>query len=128
MSDEPRQPAGKKIIVDEDWKTHVEREKESAAQGKPDQPRQRMPAPPANISFLFTTLATQALIALGLAPNPLTQKTETDPDQAKHFIDMLGVLEEKTRNNLTPDEQRQLDALLFELRLHFVECRRKGEG
>ncbi len=124
MSDEPKQPADKKIIVDEDWKNQVEREKDAAAQGEPVQPHPRGPAPPASLSFLFSTLATQALIALGLAPNPLTQKTERDLDQAKHFIDMLGVLEEKTRGNLTSEEQRQLDSMLFELRLHFVECRR----
>ncbi len=123
MSDEPKQPAEKKIIVDEGWKTQVEHERESAAKDEPIQPRQRMAVPPASMSFLFTTLATQALIALGLAPNPFTHKTEKDMDQAKHFIDMLDVLEQKTRGNLTADEKSQLDSLLFELRMHFVQSR-----
>ena len=54
-------------------------------------------------------------------PNPVSGKTETDLEQAKHFIDMLGVLEEKTKGNLTDDESRSLESVLFDLRMGFVE-------
>ena len=126
MAEEQAQPSEKRIITDEDWKSQVQAETEQAASPKGDKEKpQRPPLPPANISFLFSTLATQAFISLCLLPNPMTEKTETDLDQAKHFIDMLGVLEEKTKGNLSPDEKKQLDALLFELRLQFVEVSAK---
>ena len=116
----------KRVIIDEDWKAKVQAEKEKpAATEKADGPRQRPPLPPANISFLFSTLATQAFVSLGLVPNPMTEKTETDLDQAQHFIDMLGVLEEKTKGNLTTEEKKQLDAILFDLRMAFVEATSK---
>jgi hypothetical protein len=103
----------------------VEAEKEQsphADQTAPKRPEQ--PLPPATISFLFTTLATQALIALGALPHPATNKVEKDLDQAKLFIDTLGILEEKTKGNLTSDEKRQLEAILFDLRMQFIEAGR----
>ena len=122
MSDQQEQTTEKRIIIDEDYKTQVQAEKERAAPPRDGQSgRQRPPLPPATLSILFATLGTQAFIALGLVPNPLTERTEQDLEQAKHFIDMLGVLEEKTKGNLTADERRQLDSLLFDLRLQYVE-------
>ncbi len=126
MAEDKGQPTEKKIIIDEDWKAQVQAEKNPAAddqsaQEQPVEATRRTPIPPANILFLFSTLATQALLSLGLAPNPVSGKTETDLDQAKHFIDMLAVLEEKTKGNLSVAEKKQLDSLLFELRMQFVE-------
>ena len=116
----------KRIIIDEDYKAQVRAEKERvAAPGGGQSGRQQPPLPPATLSILLATLGTQAFISLGLVPNPITEKTEQDLEQAKHLIDMLGVLEEKTKGNLTADEQRQLDSLLFELRLQYVEVSRK---
>jgi hypothetical protein len=144
MSQEQEQPAEKKIIIDEDWKAQVQAEKEKAESsdeaaspampvsesddtaGAPDQAPARHPMPPASLSFLVSTIATQALMSLGALPHPITQKHETDLDQAKHFIDTLGVLEEKTKGNVTPDEKRQLDAILFDLRMHFVESNKRA--
>ena len=73
--------------------------------------------PPATLSFLITTLATQAMVSLGVVPNPLTNKTEPNPDQARHFIDTLAMLEEKTAGNRTADESQLLDSCLHQLRL-----------
>ena len=126
MGDEQEARSEKKIIIDEDWKSQVQAEKERASPPERDSENQaRPPLPPASISFLFTTLATQALMALGLLPNPVTEKTEIDLDQAKHYIDLLGILEEKTKGNLSPDEKKQLNALLFDLRLQYVEACKK---
>jgi len=127
MAQEQGQPSEKKIIIDEDWKSQVHAEKEQAALPNRDKEKsQRPPLPPANISFLFSTLVTQAFIALGILPNPVTEKIESDLEQAKHLIDTLGVLEEKTKGNLTPDEKRYLDSALFDLRLQYVEARSKS--
>jgi hypothetical protein len=126
MAEEKAPPFEKKIIIDENWKSQVEAEKEqAAAEERPKDLSQHAPIPPASISFLFSTLATQALVSLGLLPNPITDKTESDLDQAKHFIDMLGVLQEKTKGNLSAREKQQLDALLFDLRLKYIEACKK---
>ena len=123
MAEEKNQTTEKKIIIDEDWKAQVQAEREQAP--KADQTtaqRPKQPLPPASITFLFTTLATQALIALGALPHPASNQVEKDLDQAKLFIDMLGVLEEKTKGNLTAEEKRQLEAILFDLRMQFLEA------
>jgi Domain of unknown function (DUF1844) len=70
-------------------------------------------------SFLIS-LGTQAFMHLGDIPNPLTQKREKDSAAAKQMIDLLGVLEAKTKGNLTGDEERLLRQLLFDLRLRYV--------
>ena len=118
----------KKIITDEDWKAQVQEEKGQTAVSKTEERKERLPFPPASMPFLFSTLATQAFIAMGLVPNPISHKMETDLEQGKHFIDMLGVLEEKTKGNLTTEEKKQLDSLLFDLRLQYVEVSTKATG
>jgi hypothetical protein len=126
MPEQQDQPTEKRIIIDEGYKTQVQSEKERAATtGRPEPPRARPPLPPANFPLLLATLGTQALIALGFLPNPVNEKSEQDLEQAKHLIDMLGVLEEKTKGNLTADEKRQLDSLLFDLRLQYVEASKR---
>jgi uncharacterized protein DUF1844 len=138
------EPSGEKpkIIIDEDWKTKAQAEKEALErqleekQHEEKQPAEKQPTgkqpgaaeaaakayqlPPATLSVLLTTLATQALIALGQVPNPLTGKAERDLDQAKHFINTLAMLEQKTAGNRTPEESRLLDNMLHELRMLYV--------
>ena len=112
-----------KIIVDEDWKSQVQAEKQKLAQEpKPaeGQPPAEGEMPPASLAMLMTTLATQAAVCLGQLPNPITNKAEVHLDQARHFIDTLQVLEEKTAGNRTTAESEMLSALLEELRLAFV--------
>jgi len=112
----------KKIIVDEDWKEEAQREKERLAE-EIERARQKQSEPPMQASFtvLIVSLATQAAVALGEAPNPLTGKTETNLGEARFHIDLLEILEAKTRGNLTPEEARTLEHLLFDLRMRFVE-------
>jgi hypothetical protein len=76
--------------------------------------------PPPSLAFLLTTLGTQAMVALGEVPNPLTGKLERLPKQAKHFIDTLAMLEEKTAGNRTPEESALLSSLLHQLRMAYV--------
>jgi hypothetical protein len=137
MSNQPDQP---KIIVDEDWKSQVEAEK-AAARAAADSPAatstaaveatastSRNPAaelpegalPPATLTFLLTTLATQAMIALGQIPNPITGKAEVRPQQAKHYIDTLAMLEENTNAHRTPEETTLLTEILHQLRMAYV--------
>ena len=82
--------------------------------------------PPATLSFLITTLATQAMVSLGQVPNPFSGKTEMRLPEARHFIDTLVMLEEKTANNRSPEESTLLDGFLHQLRMSYVEAQCKG--
>ncbi len=114
-----------KIIIDDDWKAQAQAEKaklaaeqeaggSTEAGGHPD-------LPPATFSTLITTMASQALFALGAAPDPQTQKRYLDLDLAKFHIDTLKVIDEKTAGNLTDDEKTMLDTTLYELRTQFMQ-------
>jgi hypothetical protein len=127
----PEQPE-KKIIIDEDWKSQVEAEKEAArraeespAEPKPATSGDRGLLPPADFSFLIGTLYVQGAIAMGLLANPATKKADVQLDQAKHAIDLLAMLQQKTEGNRTPQESEELDALLHELRLTYVQVQQR---
>jgi hypothetical protein len=77
--------------------------------------------PPASFSFLVSTLGAQAAVALGMAPNPLTNKTEVQPELGKHAIDTLTILEEKTKGNLSAEETQLLEAVLHQLRMAYLQ-------
>jgi hypothetical protein len=81
--------------------------------------------PPPSFSFLVATLGGQASMALGQLPNPLSGKSEVDLDLAKHFIDTLTILDEKTKGNLTSDESAILEGALHQLRLGYLEAQKK---
>jgi hypothetical protein len=100
--------------VDESWKESVEKEK-----NVPKEPGEFVP-PEAEFKFFITTLSLQASIALGHMANPASGKTEPDPAQAKFLIDTLGMLQEKTKGNLTQEETDLLENLLYELRVAYL--------
>lgn len=77
--------------------------------------------PPADFTMLVTMFSTQAMVSLGVIPSPETGKPEQNLPLARHFIDLLGVLQEKTRRNLTGHEADLLENSLHELRLAYVE-------
>jgi hypothetical protein len=120
----------KKIIVDEDWKSQVEREREAALKGtdaKPEQGAGKPPMvelPPASLTFLASSIGFQASMALGLVPDPLSGKAEKNLPQAKHFIDTLEILQQKTEGNRTPDETEDLETMLHQLRMAYVQVAR----
>lgn len=126
-----------KIIIDEDWKSQVEREKNQATQppqeATPKEATQSKledssPAPEdselpdANFPMLVTMLATQALVALGQLPGAEGESPKVQKPVAKHFIDLLGVLETKTAGNLQPEEAKMLRDILHNLRMTFVQA------
>ncbi|MGA3239620.1 MAG: DUF1844 domain-containing protein [Bryobacteraceae bacterium] len=84
-------------------------------------PETPMPLPPATFSFLVLSLRAQAEIQLGLMHFGPEPKPEPDLPIARHTIDMLGVLLEKTKGNLSLEEQRLLENSLTELRFRFVQ-------
>ena len=137
-----------KIIVDDDWKAQAKAEKErlarevdqkqaaekqaqaaptgdagaptreaAAQQQAAQQPRK---LPPANFTTHVNSLVTQAFMAMGGMEDPRTKQRYVDLDLAKHHIDTLTMLEEKTAGNLTDDEKQLLNQGLYECRMHFV--------
>ena len=76
--------------------------------------------PPATFYFLIHTLFTQALMALGRIPNPITNKTHKNLATARHFVDTLKMLEQKTAGNLTEDERRVLEEMQHQLRMQIL--------
>ncbi len=80
-----------------------------------------IPLPPASFSFLVLSLRAQAEMQLGLMQFGEKDQAEPDLPLARHTIDLLGILLEKTKGNLTLEEQRMLENSLTELRFRFVQ-------
>jgi len=96
---------------------------DEAPNSEPSEPKEdfRMPLPPATFSFIVLSLRAQAEMQLGLMHFDEEQKPEPDLIMARHSIDLMGVLLEKTRGNLQLEEQRLLENSLTELRFRFVQ-------
>jgi hypothetical protein len=77
--------------------------------------------PTIDFATFILSLSHSALMHLGEAPHPETNQVEANLSLAKQDIDLLGVLEEKTKGNLTGDEERLLAQVLFDLRMRYVE-------
>ena len=80
---------------------------------------------PPSFPLLIATFASQASVAFGHVPNPIDGKTEVRLDLAKHAIDMLAVIEEKTMGNVTQQEASLLENVLHQLRMAYVETSKK---
>lgn len=125
-----------KIHIDSDWKAQARAEKEKLAQksqqeaaakgaGKPAGAGQAGPGagqmPPANFETLISTMATQALFAMGAIPDPRTGQRQAHLELARHHIDMLSVIEEKSKGNLSEEETNMLTGTLYELRSRYIQ-------
>lgn len=77
----------------------------------------------ANFSMLVMSVASSAAMALGLTPDPQSGSVEIDKDMARFNIDLLLVLKEKTKSNLSKEESELLDHLLNDLQLKFVQLK-----
>ncbi len=146
MSEEQNKDEGPH--VDQDWKAEVKAEKERLAREDrqreaADRANERKRAegviggdeagaerqgqgelPPADFTMLVSSLATQALLLLNPQSDPETGKPVMNLDLAKHSIDLLGVLEEKTKGNLTEQEKSLLDTALYQVRMAYVSASR----
>jgi len=118
----------KKIIIDEDWKAEAQKEKEILAAQEDAEKKKakrekkaRGPLPQGNFAALISMLTTQALFALGLLQVKGQEKREPDLELAKYNIDMLETLQEKTKGNLTKEEETVLSNTLDELRMGYVK-------
>lgn len=110
------------LQIDSDWKAEAQAEKQKLAEAEAaaagEAGGQQMPPP--DFKTLISTMVTQAMYAMGMVPDPQTGQRVAYLDLAKHHIDMLGVIEDKTKGNLSDDEQKLLTSALHELRMNFV--------
>lgn len=114
-----------RIIVDSDWKSQAQAEKERLAkqeEAAADDPQHGPHGlPPADFQGLVEMLAAQALMYLGGVADRQTGQAVFDPVFSRHMIDLLGVLHDKTKGNLAAEESAMLTQLLAELRSRYVE-------
>ncbi len=120
--------------VDESWKEQAEREKKvvssapSAASPAPGPDTAEPPAAheheeeslQARFDLFVQGLAVEALIGLGDMAHPVTRKHAVNLSQAKYLIDLIGLLEEKTKGNLSVDEAKMLKDVLYQLRMRYL--------
>ena len=81
-------------------------------------------APKAELNYITQTFFIQAMINAGRIPNPLSKKQETNRELAKFHIELLEILAQKTRGNLTPEEEQTLNNCLHQTRMAFIELGR----
>jgi hypothetical protein len=85
--------------------------------------REDIPLPEINFSNFIFSLSTSALIQLGEIPDPVSNQTNKNLPMAKQTIDILGILQEKTKGNLTSDEEALIQNVLYDLRMRYVQAR-----
>ena len=86
-------------------------------------PNKKEALPKIDFSSFILSLYSSGLVQLGKVEDPTTGKKSTNLDLAKHSIDMIAMLGEKTRGNLNEEEENLLKALLSEIRIAFVEAK-----
>jgi len=110
-----------KLHIDSDWKAEAAKEKERLSEQERKSPPPGTTAGPPTFLELLDLIVMQVAVALGGYAGPGGERFPPNPQAAKHFIDMLEMVEQKTRGNLTDEEKRVLETVLYELRMQFVQ-------
>jgi hypothetical protein len=117
--------------IDETWKNSVEKEKVHIfGQDKAEEeaPAEQEEAPQLDFANYVASLGFQSLVFMGEIPNPITNEIQKNLPQSKFLIDTLLLLREKTKGNLTEQEDRLLNGSIYELQLKFVEVLQKEQA
>jgi hypothetical protein len=97
-----------------------ESEKAKSAFPGPEGKKEAPPRPQIDFPSYVLSYYARVMIFLGEVPDPDTNKKEEDLEAARYFIDLLSMLQEKTKGNLSKDEEQLLDKVLYELRMIFM--------
>lgn len=81
-----------------------------------------------NFLAFLSGLMAECLIFLGELENPVTKKKEVNLEQSKYIIDLISLLKDKTKGNLTAEEANATDNILYELRMKYVEKDKKADN
>ena len=84
--------------------------------------------PPPTLEIVATSMGMQAMMSMGLMPYPGQSETKVYLNQAKHFIDTIAMLQEKTEGNRTDEETKLFEHLLHELRMVYVSVQKEKAG
>ena len=126
---DPRADAGPNDAADEPSTAGPEARPASEERSNPTHDeREGAPLPDINFTTFTISLSTQALVHLGEVEDPEGRAGGVDLDAAKQLIDILGMLEEKTRGNLAADEAQLVETILYDLRLRYVEKAKHRPG
>ncbi len=112
---------GNGLHIDSDWKEEARREKERLAE---ESHAAASDLPPPTFAEIINLIVIQAAMALGGFVGPDGRTHTPDLLAGRHYIDLLALMEEKTKGNLTPEEAKMLEAVLYELRMQFVAITR----
>jgi len=116
------------VVRDKRFTAKKEEEKVSPGNEKMEGPLreevsgEEAPLPEINFTSLILSLSTSALIQLGEIEDPFTQKQSKNLPIAKQTIDLIGMLREKTKGNLTSEEEKFVEQVLFDLRMRYVKA------
>jgi len=102
--------------------SQVKEEEKEDKPPKKDIPGQDIPLPEISFTNFLFSLSTSALIQLGEIQDPIAQESAKNLPLAKQTIDLIGMLREKTKGNLTPDEDKIIDYILYDLRMRYVKA------
>jgi hypothetical protein len=94
-------------------------EQSSAKEEKPPD-KELPPRPPIDFPSYILSYYTQGCVLLGEVPNPITNKKEEHIEEAKHIVDILSMLEQKTKGNLSKEEKQLIESVLYELRMKYM--------
>lgn len=107
---------------DEERSAPREEKKERPTEEPIEEEAPRGPLPEISFTSFIFSLSTSALIQLGEVEDPISKKQAKNLPLAKQTIDLIGLLKEKTKGNLTLEEERFLDQILFDLRMRYVRA------
>ncbi len=130
MADEKRNEEQEKgfVVRDKRFTAKKEEEKVSPKEDKREEPLieeasgEEGPLPEISFTSFIFSLSTSALIQLGEIEDPFTRKQSKNLPIAKQTIDLIGMLREKSKGNLTSEEEKLLDSVLFDLRMRYVKA------
>ncbi len=114
------------LHIDSDWKAQAQAEKERLAQKEAQREKDGRKGgpddlPPADFKGLIGMLAYQAMSGLGIMADQRSGRVVVDLIGSRYYIDLLQIIETKTKGNLTDDESKELTQVLVELRARFVQ-------
>ena len=133
MADDKKNEEQEKGFVVKDKRFSAQKEAEGASSVREEEEKkkeppeddtsqQEIPLPEINfVNFLFS-LSTSALIQLGEIEDPVNQKAAKNLPLAKQTIDLLGMLSEKTKGNLTAGEEKIMENILYDLRMRYIKA------
>ena len=132
MGDEKKDEEQEKAFVVKDKRFSAKKEEKGESQIKEegkivgtsqeDISAQEEPLPEVDFTNFIFSLSTSVLIQLGEIQDPFTQKSAKNLPLAKQTIDLIGMLKEKTKGNLTPEEERVIEYVLYDLRMRYVKA------